>query len=84
MTDVAALSITPLWRSRSVARAFAELVDHAVEALRAQDINKVALVVIDGNIFGEDFWEHLGFTKRNDLVYRNNVITTLDVQPMNT
>jgi ribosomal protein S18 acetylase RimI-like enzyme len=68
-------------RGKGIGRA---LVDNAIEALRAEGINKVALVVIDGNIIGNEFWEHLGFTKRNDLVYRNKVITTLDMRATNT
>lgn len=68
-------------RGKGIGRA---LVDNAIEALRAEGINKVALVVIDANKIGNDFWEHLGFTKRDDLIYRNKVITILDMQSMNT
>lgn len=50
------------------------LVDNAVEALRKEGINKVLLVVFRHNENGNDFWEHMGFTVREDLVYRNKYI----------
>ena len=48
-----------------------KLVNAAIEALRKEKINKVALVVFDSNDLGNAFWQSLGFDKRNDLVYRN-------------
>ena len=50
------------------------LVENAVEALRKEGINKVFLVVFDHNGNGNEFWEHMGFTVRNDLIYRNRYI----------
>jgi ribosomal protein S18 acetylase RimI-like enzyme len=47
------------------------LVDAAMKALRAEGINKVLLVVFDHNKNGNEFWEHMGFTTRPDLIYRN-------------
>lgn len=47
------------------------LVKAALEALKAEQINKVALVAFKENADGNAFWEKLGFTERNDLVYRN-------------
>ena len=52
-----------------------ELVDHALSALREEGINKVALVVFNENELGNQFWDKLGFTEREDLVYRNKVIS---------
>ena len=46
-------------------------------ALKALDINKVALVVFSKNRDGNAFWEKLGFTARDDLVYRNKTITEM-------
>ena len=48
-----------------------KLVNAAIEALRKEKINKVALVVFDSNDLGNKFWQSLGFDKRSDLVYRN-------------
>lgn len=50
------------------------LVESAVEALRKEGINKVLLVVFTHNDSGNAFWEHMGFTVREDLVYRNKYI----------
>ena len=53
------------------------LVNEAVEALRSLGINKVALVVFSDNSDGNAFWEKNGFTKREDLVYRNKALTEM-------
>lgn len=47
------------------------LVESAMDALEKEGINKVLLVVFDHNKNGNEFWEHMGFTVRNDLIYRN-------------
>ena len=54
------------------------LVDNAVTALDKEGIHKVVLVVFERNEIGNDFWEHIGFTERNDLVYRNKNIHAMD------
>ena len=48
-----------------------ELVNTAIEALKEQGINKVALVAFRTNKLGNYFWESQGFVERTDLVYRN-------------
>ena len=53
------------------------LVNAAMSALEREGINKAALVVFDKNNKGNAFWEKLGFTTREDLVYRNKAITEL-------
>ena len=50
------------------------LVESAEEALRKEGISKVLLVVFTHNDSGNAFWEHMGFTVRDDLVYRNKYI----------
>ena len=50
------------------------LLDHALAALKAEGILKVALVVFARNQLGNEFWEHHGFTVRGDLNYRNRAI----------
>lgn len=61
-------------RNKGVATA---LVDAAMDALQNEGITKVALVVFSRNELGNDFWEKRGFTKRDDLVYRNKLIRDL-------
>lgn len=53
------------------------LVERAMAALEAEGIHKVALVVYSANETGNTFWERRGFTRREDLVYRNKSITDL-------
>ncbi|MFT8351262.1 GNAT family N-acetyltransferase [Clostridium saccharoperbutylacetonicum] len=48
-----------------------KLVNTAIEALKEQGINKVALVAFETNELGNSFWKSQGFEERNDLVYRN-------------
>jgi len=55
------------------------LVSRAMDALKAEGINKVALVVFAKNEVGNRFWESHGFTARTDLVYRNKTSSSLIV-----
>ncbi len=55
----------------------AALVDTAMAALEKLGIHKTALVVFAHNQNGNAFWERLGFTAREDLVYRNKTITEM-------
>ena len=50
------------------------LVEAGILALKEIGINKVALVVFEKNSDGNLFWERLGFSKRNDLFYRDYII----------
>lgn len=52
------------------------LVNAALDALINEGISKVALVVFNTNESGNTFWEKLGFSKREDLVYRNLSLNT--------
>ena len=61
-------------RNRGVGSA---LVERAMEALSKEGIRKVALVVFGRNEIGNGFWERRGFTRREDLVYRNRAIGEL-------
>jgi len=51
------------------------LVDSALKALKEEGISKVALVAFKQNDIGNSFWEHKGFHKRDDLIYRNKALT---------
>ena len=53
------------------------LVSAATAALKAEEINKIALVVFVQNEKGNAFWEKQGFIARDDLVYRNKAIVEL-------
>lgn len=51
-----------------------KLVESAIEALKKEGINKVALVAFSENHLGNMFWEKRGFAVREDLKYRNKKI----------
>ena len=55
----------------------AALLKHALAALKAEGINKVALVAFTRNEAGNVFWESQGFTAREDLTYRNKALVEL-------
>ena len=68
-------AVLPDYRKQGIAK---KLVDSAMDVLNKEGINKVALVVFERNELGNEFWEHIGFTERNDLIYRNKNIYMLD------
>lgn len=67
-------AVSPEHRRKGIARA---LVDTALKALQGLGINKTALVVFERNADGNAFWESVGFTSREDLVYRNKALTEM-------
>lgn len=67
-------AVNSLYRKRGIATA---LVETVMQAMKNIGINKVALVVFEHNEGGNKFWERLGFTERNDLVYRNKEINEM-------
>ncbi|ADL50078.1 GNAT family N-acetyltransferase [Clostridium cellulovorans] len=52
------------------------LVNAVLDALRKEEITKVALVAFAENTVGNKFWESVGFINRYDLIYRNFSINT--------
>ncbi|MBQ2953926.1 MAG: GNAT family N-acetyltransferase [Clostridia bacterium] len=67
-------AVRPECRRQGIA---AQLVRHALDALEAEGIHKVALVAFARNEQGNAFWERMGFTRRDDLTYRNRSIHEL-------
>ena len=63
------------YRNRGIAT---KLVENAMNALDKEGINKVALVAFEKNTVGNEFWENVGFTVRDDLIYRNKNIRELE------
>ena len=68
-------AVLPDYRNQGLAK---KLVDCAMSALEEEGIHKAALVAFRTNEIGNGFWEHIGFTEREDLVYRNRNIHVLD------
>ncbi len=52
------------------------LTEAAMEALKSEGIAKATLVAFETNHLGNSFWESEGFTKREDLVYRNKSLNS--------
>ena len=67
-------AVNPDYRHKGIAT---KLVNRAMSAIKDMGINKVALVVFERNTAGNTFWEKIGFTVRNDLVYRNISLTDM-------
>ena len=67
-------AVLPEYRGQGLGR---RLVENALAALEAEGIHKAALVVFEHNQLGNGFWEKLGFSSREDLVYRNRNIHEL-------
>lgn len=67
-------AVSPRFRRNGIAKA---LVNAALKALKDLGINKTALVVFEKNADGNLFWESMGFTSREDLVYRNKTLTEM-------
>lgn len=53
------------------------LVQEVIAALKKENIHKVALVVFKKNQEGHAFWEKLGFTVRDDIIYRNKAMSEM-------
>ena len=68
------LAVIPEYRKQGIG---AQLLTAALQALKKIGIVKVALVVFGKNKSGNDFWEKMGFTSRDDLVYRNKALTDI-------
>lgn len=68
-------AVSPDYQNRGVGK---QLVNRAVDALSQIGINKVALVVFGKNTSGNAFWKRLGFTERNDLIYRNKTLNAFE------
>ena len=54
-----------------------EVLTLAMTALQKIGISKVALVVFERNEIGNEFWEKMGFTVCDDLIYRNKALAEM-------
>ena len=66
--------VSPDYRRYGIGK---KLVELALEALKAEGINKVLLVAFKKNEGGNAFWESMGFTLRDDLNYRNKALAEM-------
>ena len=68
-------AVHPNYRKQGIGKALVEI---ALDSLLKLGINKVALVVFERNNAGNEFWEKMGFTSRNDLIYRNKALVKIE------
>ncbi len=68
------MSVAEAYRRQGVGSA---LVERCLSALKAEGINKAALLVFCRNEAGNAFWEAQGFSIREDVAYRNKELTPL-------
>ena len=68
-------AVHPNYRKQGIGKALVEI---ALDSLLKLGINKVALVVFERNNAGNEFWEKMGFTSRNDLIYRNKALVEIE------
>ena len=73
------LCVAEKYRRQGVA---GRLVDAMLDGMRKEGISKVALVMFSYNEDANAFYEKIGFTKRNDLIYRN--IALVDLKRIDT
>lgn len=67
-------AVHPDFRKQGIGQ---DLVWQTLDALERCGIHKAALVVFEKNKEGNLFWEKMGFTVREDLIYRNRGITEM-------
>ena len=65
------LAVAEEARHQGIAR---KLINAVLDAFRDAGIRKVSVNVFADNETGNAFWEHLGFTGRDDLIYRDFVL----------
>lgn len=59
------------------------MVVFCMEALKAEQINKVSLIAFTANDVGNAFWRQIGWTKREDLNYYDFTLNTKNITAFN-
>ena len=59
------------------------MVDHAMKALQAEQINKVSLIAFTKNDIGNAFWNTIGWTERLDLNYYDFTLNEANITAFN-
>lgn len=68
-------AVHPQYRHKGIGT---KLVHIAINSLKQMGIGKAALLVFSDNESGNKFWSKLGFTERDDLIYRNYILNKLE------
>ena len=59
------------------------MVVFCMEALKAEQINKVSLIAFTVNDVGNAFWRRIGWTKREDLNYYDFTLNEANITAFN-
>jgi len=68
------------YRMRGIGKA---MVVFCMEALKAEQINKVSLIAFTKNDIGNAFWKEIGWTKRDDLNYYDFTLNEKNITAFN-
>lgn len=68
------------YRMRGIGKS---MVVQCMEALRAEQINKVTLIAFTKNDIGNAFWKEIGWTKREDLNYYEFTLNEANITAFN-
>ena len=68
------------WRRQGIGKA---MVVHCMNALRAEEINKVSLIAFTANDVGNAFWNQIGWTRREDLNYYDFTLNEANITAFN-
>ena len=68
------------YRMRGIGKA---MVVFCMEALKAEQINKVSLIAFTVNDVGNAFWKRIGWTKREDLNYYDFTLNEANITAFN-
>lgn len=68
------------YRMRGIGKS---MVVKAMEALKAENINKVSLIAFTQNDIGNAFWNEIGWTKREDLNYYDFTLNEANITAFN-
>lgn len=68
------------WRRQGIGKA---MVVHCMNALKAEQVNKVSLIAFTANDIGNAFWKCIGWTKREDLNYYDFTLNDANITAFN-
>lgn len=68
------------WRRNGIGKA---MVVHCMNALKAEEINKVSLIAFTVNDVGNAFWNRIGWTRRQDLNYYDFTLNEKNITAFN-
>ena len=68
------------WRRQGIGKA---MVVHCMNALKAEQVNKVSLIAFTANDIGNAFWKCIGWTRREDLNYYDFSLNEANITAFN-